>query len=64
VRRIDDLRWVMGDYVVTAGVSTGIASSGSASTVETLLAECDARLYEAKNAGADDGDEREIQLPV
>ena len=64
VRRIDDLRWLMGDYVLTASVSIGIATSGSASTIETLLAECDARLYEAKNAAGRDEDERELQLPI
>jgi diguanylate cyclase (GGDEF)-like protein len=63
VRRISELRWVMGDYVVTSSVSTGVATSGSASTIATLLAECDARLYEAKNA-IDDGDERDLQLPI
>lgn len=64
IRRISDLRWVMGDYVLTASVSTGIATSGSASTLATLLAECDARLYEAKNAGDGDEDERDLQLPI
>jgi diguanylate cyclase (GGDEF)-like protein len=64
VRRISDLRWVMGDYVVTSSVSTGVATSGSASTIATLLAECDARLYEAKNANADEEDERDLQLPI
>lgn len=63
VTRVSDLRWVMGDYVVTASVTTGLATSGSASTIATLLAECDARLYEAKNVG-DEGDERELQLPI
>lgn len=64
IRRISDLRWVMGDYVLTASVSTGIATSGSASTIATLLAECDARLYEAKNAGDEEEDERDLQLPI
>lgn len=66
VRRIGELRWVMGERVVTSSVTTGLAISGSASTIETLLAECDARLYESKNAGwgEHDEDEREIQLPL
>ncbi len=64
VRRISDLRWVMGDYVVTSSVSTGVATSGSASTIATLLAECDARLYEAKNAMDEEEDERDLQLPI
>jgi two-component system, cell cycle response regulator len=64
IRRIDDLRWVMGDYVLTASMSTGLATSGFASTIETLLTECDARLYEAKNAAGGDEDERDLQLPI
>jgi len=63
VKRVSELRWVMGDYVVTASITTGLASSGSASTIATLLTECDARLYEAKNVGGDE-DERELQLPI
>ena len=64
IRRVSDLRWVMGDYVVTASITTGLATSGSASTIATLLAECDARLYEAKNASGEEEDERELQLPI
>lgn len=63
-RRVSELRWTMGDYVVTASITTGLALSGSASTIATLLAECDARLYEAKNVGGEEGDERELQLPI
>ena len=63
-RRVSELRWVMGDYVVTASITTGLATSGSASTIATLLAECDARLYEAKNVGGEEEDERELQLPI
>ncbi len=63
-RRVSELRWVMGDYVVTASITTGLATSGSASTIATLLAECDARLYEAKNVGGANEDERELQLPI
>jgi len=64
IHRIAELRWVMGDYVVTSSVSTGLATSGSASTIATLLTECDARLYEAKNAIGDAEDERDLQLPI
>jgi two-component system, cell cycle response regulator len=61
-RRIADLRWIVGDRVVTTNVTTGFALAGSGSTIDTLLAECDALLYEAKNAG-DDGDELSLNQP-
>ena len=58
-KRIADLRWIVGDRVVTTNVTTGLAHAGSGSTIDTLLAECAARLYESKNAG---GDEDELSL--
>jgi two-component system cell cycle response regulator len=52
-RRIAELRWVVDDRVITSTVTAGMTASAQGSTIESLLAECDLRLYEAKQRGED-----------
>jgi diguanylate cyclase (GGDEF)-like protein len=46
--RIADLRWEIGGHTITVAVGTGLATAGSGSSLGTLLAESDAKLYDAK----------------
>jgi diguanylate cyclase (GGDEF)-like protein len=46
--RIAGLRWDIGGHVITVAVGTGLATAGSGSSIATLLAESDAKLYDAK----------------
>jgi diguanylate cyclase (GGDEF)-like protein len=48
--RIADLRWDIGAQQITVGVGTGLATAGSGSSIGTLLAESDAKLYDGKMA--------------
>lgn len=46
--RIAQLRWDIGGHTITVAVGTGLATAGSGSSLGTLLAESDAKLYDAK----------------
>jgi diguanylate cyclase (GGDEF)-like protein len=46
--RIAALRWTHSGSVISINLGTGLSTAGSASTIETLLAESDAKLYEGK----------------
>lgn len=48
--RIGTLRWEVGGQTIMVGIGTGIATSAHGSTIESLLREADAKLYEAKTA--------------
>jgi two-component system cell cycle response regulator len=46
--RIAQLEWDIGGNLITVAVGTGLATAGSGSSIATLLAESDAKLYDAK----------------
>lgn len=46
--RIAQLRWDIGGRIIDVAVGTGLATAGSGSSIATLLAESDAKLYDAK----------------
>lgn len=46
--RIAQLRWDLGGREINVAVGTGLATAGSGSSIATLLAESDAKLYDAK----------------
>jgi PleD family two-component response regulator len=55
--RIASLRWDIGGHVIQVAVGTGLATAGSGSSIATLLAESDAKLYDAKmSRGVADAD--------
>ena len=62
VKRIADLRWVNGDHVITATAASGLTLSALGSTIESLLAECDLRMYEEKHTA--NGGAPQLQLPI
>ncbi len=47
---IAQLRWHVGGQPIQIAVGTGLATAGSGSSIATLLAESDAKLYDAKTA--------------
>lgn len=55
---IAELRWEVAGQPLTVGIGTGIATSARNATIESLLREADAKLYESKNAS------REHATPV
>ena len=64
-RRISELRWTSStDQTITAAVCSGLTVSAPGSTIESLLADCDLRLYEAKHKGGGGHAGRQLQLPV
>lgn len=55
--RIAQLRWDIGGRIIDVAVGTGLATAGSGSSIATLLAESDAKLYDAKmSRGVADAD--------
>ena len=48
--QISQLRWDVAGQTVTINVGTGLSTAGSGSSISTLLAESDAKLYDAKMA--------------
>jgi diguanylate cyclase (GGDEF)-like protein len=46
--RISSLHWTIREMAVTVSATWGTATAGMASSITTLLSECDARLYERK----------------
>jgi two-component system, cell cycle response regulator len=46
--RIASLRWDVSGHSISIGVGTGVSTAGSGSSIATLLAESDAKLYDAK----------------
>ncbi|MFL6247006.1 MAG: diguanylate cyclase [Thermoanaerobaculia bacterium] len=55
--RIAQLRWDIGGNTIDVAVGTGLATAGSGSSIATLLAESDAKLYDAKmSRGVADAD--------
>lgn len=46
--RIAALRWDVSGHSISIGVGTGVSTAGSGSSIATLLAESDAKLYDAK----------------
>ena len=48
--QIAQLRWSVSGQTVTIGVGIGVSTAGSGSSIATLLAESDAKLYDAKTA--------------
>jgi diguanylate cyclase (GGDEF)-like protein len=48
--QIAALRWDSAGHTITIGVGTGLSTAGSGSSIGTLLAESDAKLYDAKMA--------------
>lgn len=46
--RISELRWEIGGNAISVAVGTGLATAGTGSSIATLLAESDAKLYDAK----------------
>lgn len=46
--RIAELRWDIGGGAIRVAAGTGLATAGSGSSIATLLAESDAKLYDAK----------------
>lgn len=61
--RIANLRWEHAGIPITIQVGTGLATAGSGSSIATLLAESDAKLYDAKTA-RDTAAADEIALPI
>lgn len=55
---IAELRWDVAGQALAIGVGTGIATAARNATIESLLREADAKLYESKTAT------REIALPI
>jgi diguanylate cyclase (GGDEF)-like protein len=49
-QQIADLRWDVAGQTITINVGTGLSTAGSGSSISTLLAESDAKLYDAKMA--------------
>ncbi|MDQ3283327.1 MAG: diguanylate cyclase [Acidobacteriota bacterium] len=56
------LRWDIGGHIVRIAVGVGISTAGTGSSIGTLLAESDAKLYDAKMARDVRGAELGIQL--
>jgi diguanylate cyclase len=55
--RISELQWEIGGNVINVAVGTGLATAGTGSSIATLLAESDAKLYDAKmSRGVADAD--------
>jgi two-component system cell cycle response regulator len=46
--KIADLRWDVSGQAISIAVGTGVSTAGSGSSIATLLAESDAKLYDAK----------------
>ncbi|HYO75545.1 MAG TPA: diguanylate cyclase [Thermoanaerobaculia bacterium] len=49
-QQISQLRWDVAGQTITINVGTGLSTAGSGSSISTLLAESDAKLYDAKMA--------------
>lgn len=49
-QQIADLRWDVAGQSIAINVGTGLSTAGSGSSISTLLAESDAKLYDAKMA--------------
>ncbi|HYI11146.1 MAG TPA: diguanylate cyclase [Thermoanaerobaculia bacterium] len=61
-QRIANLRWDHAGQTITVGVGIGLSTAGSGSSISTLLAESDAKLYDAKTARSSGAAELEITL--
>jgi two-component system, cell cycle response regulator len=48
--QIAELRWDVAGHTIRVNVGTGLSTAGSGSSISTLLAESDAKLYDAKMA--------------
>jgi len=61
-QRIANLRWEHAGQTITVGVGIGLSTAGSGSSISTLLAESDAKLYDAKTARSSGAAELEITI--
>jgi two-component system, cell cycle response regulator len=60
--RIANLRWDHAGQTISVGVGIGLSTAGTGSSIATLLAESDAKLYDAKTARSSETAELGIRI--